>query len=112
MKKGECFIQHAKVFQAFGDENRLLILKQLQEGERCAAFLLETVPIVQSTLSHHMKILCASGVVTSRKEGKWTYYALSPEGCKQARCLLEQYTEQKPPISEPVRQDVMPTWLF
>ena len=64
---------NAKVFKAFCDENRLMILEMLQSGEKCACHLLDNLNISQSTLSHHMKILCESGVVNSRKEGKCSY---------------------------------------
>ena len=68
---------NAKVFKAFCDEKRLRILEMLQSGEKCACHLLDKMDIGQSTLSHHMKILCESGVVQGRKEGKWTYYPRS-----------------------------------
>ncbi len=86
------YLEHAKVFKAFCDENRLMILEMLQSGEKCACQLLDTLSISQSTLSHHMKILCDSGVVTSRKEGKWTYYAISEEGAKVAEDLVKRLT--------------------
>lgn len=82
----------AKVFKAFCDENRLMILEILQDGEQCACKLLEALHIGQSTLSHHMKILVDSGIVRSRKEGKWTYYAINIEGCQYAKKLLEEKT--------------------
>ncbi len=82
----------AKVFKAFCDENRLMILEMLQAGERCACELLEELHIGQSTLSHHMKILCDSGIVKSRREGKWTYYAINEEGTELAKKLLVQVT--------------------
>lgn len=82
----------ARVFKAFCDENRLQILEILQSGEKCACVLLEDLQISQPTLSHHMKILCDSGIVTGRKSGKWVYYSISPEGSKQAENLLHQLT--------------------
>ncbi len=82
--------ESAKVFKAFCDENRLQILELLQTGEKCACVLLEDLNISQSTLSHHMKILCDSGVVTGRKEGKWTHYSFSAEGIKTAQGLLQK----------------------
>ena len=78
----------AQIFKAFCDENRLRIIESLQSGEKCACTLLEEVPIAQSTLSHHMKILLESTIVSSRKEGKWTYYSLSDNGCFHAKKLL------------------------
>lgn len=78
----------ADMFKAFCDENRLQIIYTLQNGEKCACTILEEVPIAQSTLSHHMKILIDSTIVKSRKEGKWTYYSLSDEGIETAKNLL------------------------
>lgn len=85
--------KNARVFKAFCDENRLMILELLQTGEKCACVLLEDLKISQSTLSHHMRILCDSGIVTARKEGKWTHYSISREGSVHAGKLLQQITE-------------------
>jgi ArsR family transcriptional regulator len=84
--------QNAKVFKAFCDENRLTILQMLCTGEKCACRLQDALSIGQSTLSHHMKILCESNVVSARKEGKWTYYTIDRAGCEVAATLLELYT--------------------
>ena len=66
----------AMIFKAFCDENRIRILKLLTTGEKCACKLLEEINITQPTMSHHMKILCDSGIVIGRKEGKWMQYSL------------------------------------
>ena len=78
----------AVIFKAFCDENRIRILKLLRTGEKCACKLLEEMSISQPTLSHHMKILCDSGIVIGRKEGKWMHYRISPEGVRAARNYL------------------------
>ncbi len=85
--------KNARVFKAFCDENRLRILELLQTGEKCACKLLEDLKIGQSTLSHHMKILCDSGVVNARKEGKWTHYSINEEGSAYAGELLSKITK-------------------
>ena len=77
------------IFKALCDENRVRVLKYLMCGERCACRLLEDLHVVQSTLSHHMKILCDSGLVVARKEGKWMHYSLSPEGLAAAIGFLQ-----------------------
>ena len=82
----------ARVFKAFCDENRLQILEMLRSGEKCACKLLDDLKISQSTLSHHMKILCESGIVTSREEGKWTHYQISRQGSEKAVALLKTIT--------------------
>ena len=49
--------------------------------------------ITQPTLSHHMKILCDSGLVVGRKEGKWMYYSISAEGTEVAVNVLRELTK-------------------
>jgi len=44
----------------------------------------------QSSLSYHMKILCESGIVDSRPEGKWMYYKISKKGGGEAMTLLRE----------------------
>lgn len=78
------------IFKALGDENRIRILKMLQSGEKCACRLLEELNISQPTLSHHMKILCDVGIVTGRKEGKWTHYSICCDGVKHIRGLMKE----------------------
>lgn len=80
----------ALVFRALSDENRLMILKQLQTKELCAYELLKNIDIAQSTLSHHMCILTKSGLVKARKEGKWTYYSFDAQGIKITETFLKQ----------------------
>ena len=74
------FTNDAKIFKALCDEKRLMILELLQSGEKCACVLIDKMDMGQSGLSYHMKILCESGIVTSRQEGKWTHYSLSKSG--------------------------------
>jgi len=86
------YIDNARVFKAFCDENRLMILEMLQNGEKCACVLLEKLKISQPTLSHHMKILVDSGIVSARKEGKWTHYSINTLGSENAAQLLRELT--------------------
>ena len=85
----------ALIFKAFCDENRIRILNLLCGGEKCACRLLEEMSISQPTLSHHMKILCDSGIVEGRKEGKWMHYRIRPEGVQIAQDYLNGLTETK-----------------
>ena len=84
--------EQAKVFKALCDPKRLAILEQLRGGEKCACVLLEPMDLTQSGLAYHMKILCDSGLVDSRQEGKWTHYRLSPSGQARAMALLKALT--------------------
>lgn len=79
--------------KALTDESRLAILLALQNGERCGCSLMELLKISQPTLSHHMKILCDSGLVICRKDGKWTNYSISPEGVESFKDMISYYTK-------------------
>ncbi len=80
-------MDYEQAFKALSDSTRLSIVEMLSCEERCACRLLEKFDITQPTLSHHMKILCDSGLVSGRKEGKWTYYSL----CDGALSTLAEY---------------------
>lgn len=79
------------VFRALGDARRIQILDMLMEKEMNAGEILERVDVVQSTLSHHMKSLCDSGLVASRRDGKWTYYAVQSGTVREAAKFLERF---------------------
>jgi ArsR family transcriptional regulator len=81
--------------KALADINRLMIVDMLSCGELCACNILEKFSITQSTLSHHMKILCDCGLVSARKEGKWMYYTLDEDTVRVFREFLYVITSDK-----------------
>ncbi len=86
----EIYEKNAAIFKALSDPNRLMIINLLKSGEKCACNLLEEMNISQSTLSHHMKLLCEVGVINCRREGKWMYYSLSKKGFTKVNHILEE----------------------
>lgn len=91
----DIYIRYAIVFKALSDPNRLSIVDMLSCGELCACKILEKFNITQPTLSHHMKILCDSGLVKGRKEGKWTYYSLDEEVVDDLKTFFSNITSSK-----------------
>jgi len=69
----------ARRFHALSDETRLAVLDMLRDGERCVCELTGALGAAQSRLSFHLKVLKDAGLVTDRKEGRWSYYAIRPE---------------------------------
>ena len=86
------FSKDTKIFKALCDTKRLTILDYLKSGEKCACVQIENMNIGQSALSYHMKILCDSGIVNARQEGKWTHYSLSKKGSEYASKRLLELT--------------------
>ena len=75
--------ENAKIIKALSDSNRMKIIDILSCGEKCACDILEHFEFSQPTLSHHMKVLMDCGIVTSRREGLWTYYSLNNVNCNK-----------------------------
>lgn len=76
----EGLADRAALFKALGDPTRLRMLEAIASDPGvCACGLLERLGISQSTLSHHAKILCSSGLVECERRGRWAHYRLRPE---------------------------------
>lgn len=65
------------VFSALGDKTRLKVLRLLAREELCACELMTALDLTQPTTSHHLGILERSGLVASRREGRWVFYRLT-----------------------------------
>lgn len=74
--------------RGLSDPTRVRILWALRSGELCVCELCDALEVTQSTLSTHLQRVRASGLVTTRREGRWTYYALRDSG----RVLLDALT--------------------
>lgn len=65
------------LFKVFGDSTRLKIMFVLFESEVCVCDLAELLKMTQSAISHQLKVLKQSKLVTSRREGKSIFYSLA-----------------------------------
>ena len=70
-----------QLLQAVADPVRLSIVRQLGASRDavCACDFTECCTVSQPTVSHHLKVLRDAGVVTTRREGTYIYYRLSPD---------------------------------
>lgn len=64
------------LLKAMANEDRLLLLCNLAEGERNVGELQAHTGVVQPTLSQQLGILREEGLVDTRREGKFIYYKL------------------------------------
>lgn len=87
--------QAARWFHALSDETRLGIVELLSAGERCVCDLQEALEAQQSRLSFHLKVLKEAGLVTDRREGRWSYYSLSPATLDRVAGFLAQVKPQE-----------------
>lgn len=69
--------QASRLLRALSNENRLLLLCLLFEGEKTVGELNESLPLSQSALSQHLAVLREEGMVNTRREGQSIYYGLA-----------------------------------
>jgi DNA-binding transcriptional ArsR family regulator len=67
----------ATLMKALANENRLLILCELLDGERCVNEMEKVVGLSQSALSQHLALLRRDKLVNTRRDGKTICYSLS-----------------------------------
>jgi ArsR family transcriptional regulator len=80
----------AELFKVFGDSTRIRILYALFESDICVCDLAETLQMTQSAVSHQLKILKQSKLVSSRREGKSVFYFLADD---HVRTMINQGLE-------------------
>lgn len=96
----------AELFHALSDETRIGILEMLREGERCVCDLQGDLDAAQSRLSFHLKVLRDAGLVSDRKEGRWSYYTLVPETLTELHDVavsLQESRRRPLPLSKSAR---------
>jgi ArsR family transcriptional regulator, arsenate/arsenite/antimonite-responsive transcriptional repressor len=75
-------------FRALGDETRLRIIEQLASGERSVSDLMARLDLGQSLMSHHLRILRESGLVSDRRNGRWIHYSIAEPALAACRLAL------------------------
>jgi len=70
----------SRLCSALSNPLRLRLLWALRDGECCVCELQTAVEAPQSTVASQLRCLTDSGLVTTRKEGKWTYYRVADSG--------------------------------
>lgn len=81
----------AAVFKALADPTRLQLLATILDspaGEECVCNLVESFPLSQATISHHLKILVDVGLLGRDKRGSWAWYGVPEHRHEEVRGLL------------------------
>jgi ArsR family transcriptional regulator, arsenate/arsenite/antimonite-responsive transcriptional repressor len=81
-----------RLFRALGDETRLRIVALLSHGELCVCHIEQALELSQPNVSRQLGILRAAGVVDSRREGTWVYYALAAQEHAAVEAVLGALT--------------------
>jgi ArsR family transcriptional regulator, arsenate/arsenite/antimonite-responsive transcriptional repressor len=72
----------SRLFKAMADPVRLRLLSLIashEGGEACVCDLTGAFDLTAPTISHHLKVLRESGLITGERRGTWVYYRVHPE---------------------------------
>lgn len=72
-------LDEAGAFRALADPTRRQILEDLRDGELTAGQIAERFPISAPSISRHLGVLKAAGLVQERREANRIYYALAED---------------------------------
>lgn len=91
LRDGAHFQNIAVIFRQLGDPNRIRIFWLLCHCEECVVNIAAMVDMSSPAVSHHLRVLKDSGLLSSRREGREVYYRASDAA--QSR-LLHEMIEQ------------------
>jgi DNA-binding transcriptional ArsR family regulator len=78
------------LMRVMSNPDRLLLLCQLTQGERCVGELEELLDIQQPTLSQQLAVLREEALVNTRREGKQIYYSIANDSALAVLDVLYQ----------------------
>jgi arsenate reductase (thioredoxin) len=84
----------ADLMKALADPLRLRMLSAIaadRRGESCVCDLAELAEVAQPTVSHHLKVLKDTGLLTSQRRGTWVWYRISPRHRGTVTALLDAF---------------------
>jgi len=82
--------QACSLLKLLANEDRLMLLCQLTQGEKNVGELESATNIQQPTLSQQLTILRKDGIVAIRKDGKFNYYSIASDEVIQVMQTLGQ----------------------
>lgn len=84
----------APIFAALGDPTRRAVLARLRTGPRSVGEIVATLPVSQSAVSQHLRVLREAGLVTDRREGTRRLYQVDLEGLTALRAYVDEYWDE------------------
>lgn len=88
-------IDLSRQFKALSDPIRLRLLSLIashEGGEACVCELTDVFEVSAPTISHHLRVLRESGLISSERRGTWIYYRVQPEALERVSRMLSAAT--------------------
>jgi ArsR family transcriptional regulator len=85
----------ARMLKALGNPVRFKIVEYLASNQTCITNdIVRILPLAQSTVSQHLKVLRESGLIRGEIEGPATCYCLNPEGIRWLKEQIDGWLPQ------------------
>jgi ArsR family transcriptional regulator len=89
---GTAFSPDALVaLQAIAEPNRARIVELLGHGEHCVCDVGEALAMSPALVSHHLRVLRTSGLLSERQNGRWVFYALDLNRLARLRSTVVEF---------------------
>ncbi len=76
--------------KAIGHPTRVRILRMLARREaRMCSHIVDELPLAQSTVSEHLRVLRSAGLIQANENGPRVSYCIVPSAWKRLKALLE-----------------------
>jgi DNA-binding transcriptional ArsR family regulator len=86
----------ARLMRLFANEQRLMLMCRLSEGDSPVGELAAFAGLSQSACSQHLARLREAGVIAPRREAQTIYYAIADPGAARVIALLCDLYRDKP----------------
>lgn len=83
------FVELEKLFLALSDRTRLRLLSLMSGGEVSVGYLADTLGESQPKISRHLAYLRGTGLVSTRRDGKWIFYGIDDSLDRDVRRVLD-----------------------
>ena len=92
--KHAVFTQFAAIAKTLGHSHRLELLELIAQGERTVEALVEQTGLSVANTSQHLQLLRRAGLLKSKRQGKFVYYALADDGILDVLGALRRIAER------------------
>ena len=91
-----------RIFEALSSAPRRKILAYLAHAELSAGEIAARFDMSKPSISQHLSILEAAGLVTSEKRGQFVYYRLVPDNLANT---LNGFVQEVCPVARPLKRE-------
>ena len=92
------------IFRALADPTRRAVFERLVKAEKTVSELRADMPVSQPAISQHLAVLRDAGLVTERREGRFSYYRIAPQALTPLADWVERYRTFWPDRVEMLKQ--------